>query len=379
MPHLPVTTPSPGTASGAVTAAPPGTASVAVTAAPPGTASIAVTAAPPGTASVAVTAAPPGTASVAVTAAPPRKASVAVTAVPPGTASIAVTAAPPGTASFAVIAVPPGTSSVAVTAAPHGTASVAVTAAPPSTASVAVTAVPPGTASVAVITAPPGTASIAVTAAPPRTASVAVTAAPPGTASIAVTAAPKVGMTPASTTTPAGGSPVVGLLNDRAYIRWLKATRALNLTVDVLRKFCDIEMKKLHQVLVGLCGGTPCPGTCSCSDAKYMGGKWSINCPNTVCSKWLKEIDVRRAQHSTRLTMSNADIRQWPLQHWQVAKVYMGTGQDPSSVKSSDTDGSGLIQLVRNCKYFAKIVDITKADAVSIYLFCLFIACNKKK
>ena len=308
-----------------------------------------------------VTTASPGTASFAVTAAPPGMASVAVTAAPQGTASIAVTAVPPGMASVSMTAVPTGTASVAVTAVPTGTASIAVTAVPTGTASVAVTAVPTGTASIAVTAVPTGTASVSVTAAQPLTASV--------------------GMTPASTTTPAGGSPVVGLLNDPAYIRWLKATRALNLTVDVLRKFCDIEMKKLHQVLVRLCGGTPCPGPCSCSDAKCTGGQWSINCPNTVCSKWLNEIALRRAQPSTRLTMGKADIQQRPLQHWQVAKVYMGKGQDQSSVKSSDTDGSGLIQLVRNCNHFANIVDITKADAVSIYIYIyiLYIACNKKK
>ena len=171
-----------------------------------------------------------------------------------------------------------------------------------------------------------------------------------------------------TTAAAAGGSPVVGLLSDPAYIRWLKATRALNLTVDVLRKFCDIEMKKLHQVLVGLCGGTPCTGTCSCSDTMCKGGKWAIKCPTGVCSKWLTEITAMRTKTSTRLTMNNADIRQWPLQHWQVAKVYMGSGQARSSVKSSDTDVSGLIQLVNNCKHFANIVDVTKVDAVSIYV-----------
>ena len=169
---------------------------------------------------------------------------------------------------------------------------------------------------------------------------------------------------------PAGGSPVVGLLSDPAYIRWLKATRALNWTVDVLRKFCDKEMKKLHQALVVRCGGTTPTDTCSCScsNAKYVGEQWSINCPTGVCSNWLTEIAAMRTQPSTRLTMNNADICQWPLQHWQVAKVYMGSGQDRSSVKSSDTDGSGLIQLVNNCKHFANILDVTKADAVSIYV-----------
>ena len=207
-----------------------------------------------------------------------------------------------------------------------------------------------------VTTAPPGTASGTLTVA--SSSSVAMTATTPATATGNV-----------STATPTGGSPVVGLLNDPAYIRWLKATRALDLTVDVLRNFCDIEMKKLHRVLVIKGGGTPCIGTCSFSDAQCVWGDWSITCPNGVCSKWLIEINQMRTRTSTKLTMKNADIRQWPVQYWQVAKVYMGQGQVRSSVKSSDTDGSGLIQLVSNCKHFAKTVDKAKAKAVSIYLF----------
>ena len=175
-------------------------------------------------------------------------------------------------------------------------------------------------------------------------------------------------VTAAAPATAAAASPVVGKLNDRAYIRWLKATRALNWTVDVLRNFCDTEMKKLHQAFVGRCGGTLCSGPCSSSDAKYTGGRWTINCPNNVCSKWLTEVEAWRTKSTTRLTLSNADIRQWPLQSWQVAKTYMGTGQGQSSVNSSDTDASGVIQLITNCKHFANIVDTIKADDVSITL-----------
>ncbi|KAI0223241.1 hypothetical protein LSAT2_025535 [Lamellibrachia satsuma] len=62
--------------------------------------------------------------------------------------------------------------------------------------------------------------------------------------------------------------------------------------------------------------------------------------------------------------MNNADIRQWPLHYWQVSKVYMGRGQDQSSVNPLDTDASGVLQLLNNCKHFINIVDTTKVDAV---------------
>ena len=168
---------------------------------------------------------------------------------------------------------------------------------------------------------------------------------------------------------PPGANPVVGQLNNPAYIRWLKATHALNWTVGVLRTFCDVEVKKLHQLLVNQCGGTPCNGPCSSSHVQFVARQWTINCPTNVCSNWLSAIAARRTRSNTRLAMSNVDIRQWQLQPWQVAKTYMGTGQDQSSTNSSDTDASGIIQLITNCKHFATIIDTTKVDAVSIHAY----------
>ena len=191
----------------------------------------------------------------------------------------------------------------------------------------------------------------------------------------ATTVTVALGTTPSVTTGTAAASAgtclVVGQLNDRAYIRWLKATHALNRTIDVLRNFCNVEMSTFHQFLMGRCGSTLCSGTCSSSDARFVRGSWTINCPNNVCSKWLTEIAAWRTLPSTKLTTHNADIRQWPQQPWQVAKMYMGRGQDQLSINSSDIDASGVMQLLTNCKHFASVVDATKVDAVSINLIIL--------
>ena len=162
--------------------------------------------------------------------------------------------------------------------------------------------------------------------------------------------------------------PVVGKLSDPLYINWLKATRGLSLTVGVLRHFCDVEMKILHGQLVTKCGGnTQCSGSCSSKDVKKIRGQLTVvNCPTCVCSTWLAEIEKERMSNNIRLTYPNAVILDWPQHHWQVAKVFMGWGQDASSVKSSDTDASGILALIRNCKHFGNIIDQTKADAVSI-------------
>ena len=161
--------------------------------------------------------------------------------------------------------------------------------------------------------------------------------------------------------------PIVGQLNDAEYINWLKATQALNLTMTVLRSFCDAEMKKLHLQLVGQCGRTQCTGSCSARDVREVRRMWTIpSCPTGECSKWLAAIVQERTHSTTRLTVANSEILQWPLQYWQVAKVFMGWGQDPSSVTASDTDASGLLGLIRNCRHFGGVIDIPKTDAVSM-------------
>ena len=158
-------------------------------------------------------------------------------------------------------------------------------------------------------------------------------------------------------------SPVVGDLNDEDYIRWLKATQALSLTIEVLRQFCDREMKTFHQSLLVRCrGATTCSSSLCIFDAR---GRLLYGCP--VCKRWWTEIQANRTLTTTKLMPINADFRQWPVQHWQVAKVFMGAGQDPSSVNAASTDPSGVIALMRNCKHFVGKVDMAKVDAVSIH------------
>ena len=158
--------------------------------------------------------------------------------------------------------------------------------------------------------------------------------------------------------------PIVGQLNDKEYIHWLKATQALTLTVTVLRNFCDTEMQTLHGQLVSQCGSTQCSDSCS---AQHVTKQLTIpTCHTGVCSTWLSAIKQERTQSNTRLIVQNSDINQWPIEYWQVAKLFMNQGQDPASALPSDTDASGILNLIQNCKHFANTIDSTKTDAVSI-------------
>ena len=266
------------------------------------------------------------------------------------TSSVAPTSTPSAAPTLTPSAAPTSMPSVALTSTPSAAQTSMPTVAPTTTARVAAMA----TRSVARMTTP--------SVAPTLTSSVAQTLTP----SVAPLTTPSVAPTSTAPAPPAlpGSVPstVVGDLNDKDYIRWLKATQARRMTIDVLSHFCDTEMKKLHQTLVGRCGGaTTCTSSQCTFDAR---GRLVHGCP--VCTQWWTEIQANRKGTNTKLIPKNADFRQWPLQHWQVAKVYMGVGQDPSSVNAADTDASGVIQLMANCKHFVGKVDMGKVDEVSI-------------
>ena len=171
--------------------------------------------------------------------------------------------------------------------------------------------------------------------------------------------------------TPLGGTAgVIGQLNDPAYLNWLKATRALHITMEALRTFCQARMNGLHQLLLLKYGVTQCSGTCSSTNITYNTNtnNYVINCPSNVCSRWLADIMAERATPTTRLTFGNCDISQWPVEPWQIAKAFMNN-QNPSSVNPNDTDASGILQLLKNCKYFTPFLDKRKADAVRLYIY----------
>ena len=83
-----------------------------------------------------------------------------------------------------------------------------------------------------------------------------------------------------------------------------------------------------------------------------------------VCSQWLAGIVANLPWVGFKLTFNNSNINEWPIEPWQVAKLFMAQGQDPTSVSSNDTDASGILQLLTNCKHFSAALR-RKADAVS--------------
>ena len=160
----------------------------------------------------------------------------------------------------------------------------------------------------------------------------------------------------------------VDQLNDPEYINWLKASRALQFTVDGLRRFCQDQMKNFHQTLLLniKTGETPCTVPCSHACRVPTKNPIRISWPDNVCLKWLDGIFQERSWVGTPLTWKNSDISQWPKEPWQLAKVYMDPGREDSSNSAADTDPSGILNLIVNCKRFGALFEeIRKVHAVS--------------
>ena len=163
---------------------------------------------------------------------------------------------------------------------------------------------------------------------------------------------------------------VVGDLNDPEYLNWFKANRALNCVVDALRSVCVDEVNNFHTSLLHAHGPTECNASCTCINIKEpVKWKWSIYCPNNVCSNWLPDIVAERATPYTRLNLTNSTVSQWQSKPWQIAKIYMDPGKDIASVDPADTDAAGIIQLLLNFKRLRKVVDQKKVVKVNLYSF----------
>ena len=176
---------------------------------------------------------------------------------------------------------------------------------------------------------------------------------------------------PAATSTAAGT--VVGDLNDPEYLNWCMTHVALNITIDVLRPICETKMEEFRkQLLRNHRKSAPCR-VCSANSVITKPGeewnKWSINCPNNVCSEWLPDIANGRSRADTKINWQNSDFSQWQTDSWQLAKLFIDCKTD----NPADADATSICQLLLNFGAFKSVINKRKVDAVSLY--CSVVLC----
>jgi len=81
--------------------------------------------------------------------------------------------------------------------------------------------------------------------------------------------------------------------------------------------------------------------------------------PCTVCSfrrdEWKKDVFSQLTLHP-RGCRKNIDVVRCEADPWEIAKVFMGRGDDEGRTSAATTDPIGLLQLVLNCQLFTDCV-----------------------
>ena len=157
----------------------------------------------------------------------------------------------------------------------------------------------------------------------------------------------------------------MGRFADKEYVNWVKCSQALVCVAEGLAPFCKDVIEKFHHTLKENLGEKTCTAGCSAKKIYRRNNGWSISCPSDICNKWLD--DIAKEIGTLQCAWRNSDVSKWPIEYWQIGKVFMGHGQDSSNVDPHKTDAMGLLQLMINCKKFQSCLDTLKAKKVSLY------------
>ena len=150
------------------------------------------------------------------------------------------------------------------------------------------------------------------------------------------------------------------------YINWVKLGQALKCVTEGLAPFCKDVIEKFHNTLKEKLGNKTCNAGCVAKDIRLKKKSWSVSCGNNVCNKWLEAIAPQL--HTHQCGWENRIVNEWPKECWQIAKVFMGPGQDRSNVDPHKTDALGLLQLMISCTEFHSLLDTQKAKTVRLHM-----------
>lgn len=151
-------------------------------------------------------------------------------------------------------------------------------------------------------------------------------------------------------------------MSDPGYRRWVLLQEGLRCVKLGLEDMTGAAMRDFHSWLVGKHSGEKCT-RCTNESIVKAGDTWSISCPR--CQGWMQDI-LEHADYK-ELHWNNSYIRLWPVNHWEVAKLYMERQRRGNSSPAS-SDVAALLTLMMNCKVFRKQenVDCTKARKVCL-------------
>ena len=161
-------------------------------------------------------------------------------------------------------------------------------------------------------------------------------------------------------------------MQDNMFVNWLKVTYGLVHVKDGLspvtgRIMSDFQKEINDEIkynIVGACSSISCTSNSIKNPDQFV-------CENNLCDNILRRI---AAEHINKklIVWKNCEMREWPKNCWEIAKAYMPRGYS-SSTGPNDTDCSGLLHLVCNCKQFRTKIqlnqDTIQKVKLSVYIY----------
>ena len=144
-------------------------------------------------------------------------------------------------------------------------------------------------------------------------------------------------------------------LQDQDYINWVKAGLCLIHTKSGLEEFAEAASQSLHQSILNNIVPTFASAAQPVCGVNIARQKLIPICSDQYCQNFIKEVinigfDPNHAFTVNRWNLDNCDTGQWHSHHWQVAKLFMNKGQEPTHVHPRETDMSGIINFLSHCK-----------------------------
>ncbi|XP_068121709.1 uncharacterized protein CXorf38 homolog [Hyperolius riggenbachi] len=148
-------------------------------------------------------------------------------------------------------------------------------------------------------------------------------------------------------------------LNCEGYKNWMKAGYCLHMLQSRLQGYIDAEMRTFHRQLVSKISPAARQRYKSCR-CRVRGKQFHPECP--VCREWTELILDHHKNRNGDIHWGNCNPSLWPVNYWEVAKVYLPRGHTNSSGPQK-CDAAALLNLINSCDHF-KVADISRVREI---------------
>ena len=169
-------------------------------------------------------------------------------------------------------------------------------------------------------------------------------------------------------------------LQNPDYINWVKAGLCLIHTKSGLDEFVNTASQSLHQtILTNIVPALASSAQPVCGIAIKRQTLTTICAPpHPYCNGFLTEVLRHGIDPTHKFTvrpgnLANCNVQQWHKQHWEVAKLFMNSGQQSTQTNSYQTDMSGILNFISHCAVpRRKMTNVYLVDGVSPWFHIVY-------